>query len=227
MSVEAAFSKYAMVYDQTRRQFIPCFDDFYNMAVGLIPKKDTPLKILDLGAGTGLLSAMVIQKYPDAQITLADISEDMLDQARVRFKETPADIEFIVADYRKDFPKGMFDVVISALSIHHLDHEEKKTLFSKSFDHISPGGIFINADQALGQTDEIDSFYRQWWFRLIREAGVTAQEMAGAKERMKEDKMSTLNDQLTWMETAGFLRVNCWYKYLNFVVYSGSKPGFE
>ena len=86
-----------------------------------------------------------------------------------------------------------------------------------------PGGIFINADQALGETHEIDSYYRECWFEKVKRAGVTDEEMAGAKERMKEDRMSTLADQLGWMKQAGFTRVNCWYKYYNFVVYSGTK----
>ncbi len=229
MSVKEAFNRYAMVYDQTRRKFIPCFDEFYGVALRLLPKDIRAPKILDLGAGTGLVSAMVLERFPEARILLTDISDAMLAQARARFsreeeeKKRPQNLDFQVLDYTRTFPKGPFDAVISALSIHHLDHDEKAALFRRIHRHLVPGGMFINADQALGETDEIDDYYRECWFERIVESGVTDEEMAGALERMKEDRMSTLKDQLAWLEEAGFRRVNCWYKYYNFVVYSGTK----
>ena len=226
MSVEKAFNKYAMVYDQTRRQFIPCFDDFYAMALELIPgTKGSPPRILDLGAGTGLVSSMVLERFPKAELVLADISDAMLDQAKERFKGIDADLSFLVKDYAKYFPVGPFDVVISALSIHHLDHDEKQILFGQIHNQLKPGGIFINADQALGKTKAIDAYYMKCWFRKVRESGISDGEMDQGKERMKEDKMSLLDDQLIWLEQAGFSEVNCWYKYYNFVVYSGTKIG--
>lgn len=223
MGVEKAFNKYALVYDETRRQFIPCFDDFYAMALELIPDHKTP-SILDLGAGTGLVSSMVLERFPRARLVLADISHAMLDQAQERFKGIDADLSFQVKDYAKDFPAGPFDVVISALSIHHLDHEQKQDLFGRIQENLKPGGIFINADQALGKTPAIDQYYVDHWFRKVRESGISDGEIAQGRERMKEDKMSLLDDQLTWLEQIGFSEVNCWYKYYNFVVYSGTKP---
>ena len=128
-------------------------------------------------------------------------------------------------DYTRQLPPGPFDAVVSALSIHHLSHEQKAALFKRIYQSLRPGGIFINADQALGETEKIDAHYRECWFEQVDRAGVTAAEMAGARKRMKEDKMSTLADQLSWLKQAGFDQVNCWYKWYNFVVYSGQKAG--
>ena len=91
MSVKDAFNKCATVYDQTRKKFIPCFDDFYGMALALLPDpSEEPLNVLDLGAGTGLLSAMVLARFPHSQIQLLDISDAMLAQARKRFANSHA-----------------------------------------------------------------------------------------------------------------------------------------
>ncbi len=225
MTVKQAFSKYAGIYDQTRRQFIPCFDDFYRIALDLIPDPGNARpRILDLGAGTGLVTAMVLERIPQASVVLADVSQAMLDQARERFAGMAGDLAFQAIDYRAGLPEGPFDVIISALSIHHLDDREKQNLFHRTFEHLVPGGIFINADQALGKTPAIDARYRKCWFREIRAAGITDEQMAQAEERMEEDRMSLLGDQLAWMGKAGFSEVNCWYQYYNFVVYSGIKP---
>lgn len=45
-----------------------------------------PLVVVDVGAGTGLLTQKVIQRYPQAQHIAIDLSEGMLAQARQRLK---------------------------------------------------------------------------------------------------------------------------------------------
>ena len=84
--------------------------------------------------------------------------------------------------------------------------------------------MFINADQVLGSTPAIESDYRAAWLRQVKEKGVSDTALSQALERMKEDKMSTLSDQLSWLGEAGFERVNCWYQNYSFVVFSGQKP---
>lgn len=60
---------------------IPCFDDFYGVAIDCIDfEKDNP-KVLDLGAGTGILSQFLLEKYPNAEIVLIDLAEEMLKEA--------------------------------------------------------------------------------------------------------------------------------------------------
>src|SRR3954468_9002425 len=81
----AAFDAQAGDYDAPRRRLIPPFDAFYGTAVdalGLIP--GGPKRVLDLGAGTGLLSAFVADAFPRAELTLLDGSAAMLDRARER-----------------------------------------------------------------------------------------------------------------------------------------------
>ena len=72
-------------YDRVRRQLIPCFDYFYGTAVDLVGKwvRDTPA-IVDLGAGSGLLSGMLLDAMPNGHMTLIDLSDEMLTKARAR-----------------------------------------------------------------------------------------------------------------------------------------------
>ena len=109
----------------------------------------------------------------------------------------------------------------SALSIHHLTEPRKIELFRNIYNHLNPGGIFINADQVQGESLEIDKTYRETWIKQVRQNGVTETELEAAFERIKEDKMSTLTSQIQWMKDAGFKDVNCWYKNYGFVVFGG------
>jgi tRNA (cmo5U34)-methyltransferase len=221
VNLKSAFDQAASRYDQTRRQLIPCFDLFYGTAVELIPVEAQ--RVLDLGAGTGLLSSLVLAHCPSAAITLADISTEMLEQAKTRLSPAGGRCTFLAMDYQAELPSGNFDAIVSALSIHHLDATAKRSLFDKIFQHLSPGGIFVNADQVVGETPAIDSRYCATWVGAVRESGIDPAAMWAAFERTKLDRMSPLSPQLDWLREIGFTEVSCWFQHYSFVVFSGKK----
>jgi tRNA (cmo5U34)-methyltransferase len=224
VSVKQAFDRHAKDYDSERKQLIPSFDDFYGAALALIPfQPEERFRVLDLGAGTGLFASFVAQHYTNAEFTLYDISDKMLDEARKRFSDSRTKVTYVVRDYSREAIEGRFDLVISALSIHHVAHADKENLFKRLFECIDANGMFINADQVMGATPSIDELYRSTWLKQIRTNGVTDEMLAAALERMKEDKMSTLSDQLDWLRKAHFSEVTCWYQNFSLVVYSGCK----
>ena len=222
-AVKTAFDEGAQTYDRARRQLIPCFDDFYTTALALIPHQlQADFRVLDLGAGTGMLSLLIAKKFPQAKITLLDISLEMLGKAREWFAGMEERLEFVAGDYANGFA-GQFEVVISALSIHHLPDTDKITLFKNIHDALPDGGIFINADQILGPTPDIEQVYHETWLRQIRDLGVSDTDLNAALERMKADRMAPLDSQLIWLQEAGFSSVHCWYQNHRFAVFSGQK----
>ena len=227
LGVGALFDEAAPEYDGARRVLIPGFEGFYGAAVQSIPfDKDEPLRVLDLGAGTGILSAMVAGRFPNSRVTLVDVSVEMLREARRRFSGEPGRFEYRVIDHaRKPLPgkpRG-YDLVMSALSIHHLTHGDKRELFEKVYAALSNGGFFVNADQVLGPTPEAETAYQKDWLRRVREAGVSEEDLAAALVRMKADRNATLEAQMRWLEDAGFGSVESFYTDSRFAVYGGYK----
>jgi tRNA (cmo5U34)-methyltransferase len=129
--------------------------------------------VADIGAGTGLLSKLIIDSYPKAKITLVDISEEMLNIAKNRLKQYP-NIEYNLSDYSKQLPAGNFDLIVSSLSIHHLSDK------SKIKEILYPNGIFINADQILGKSKDIEQTYNSMWLTEAKENGITQIELNDA-----------------------------------------------
>ena len=156
MTVGATLGTAAWDYDRSRRQLVPGFDGFYGALLERVPfAEEREIRVLDLGAGTGLLSAMVAEKFPRSRVTLVDLSVEMLRVARRRFSREPGRFEFRTMDYaRKPLPSGEggYDLVVSTLSIHHLTHGDKKELFAKVRRSLVAGGYFVNADQVAGDT---------------------------------------------------------------------------
>jgi tRNA (cmo5U34)-methyltransferase len=178
--------------------------------------------VLDLGAGTGLFGAMVARAFPEASLLLTDISEAMLAQARQRFAGNPR-VSYSLMEHAQLSAASEYDLVLSALSIHHLDHSGKRTLFQKIYRALRPGGMFINVDQALAPSRIGEEQYERMWLEDARANGVSELALAQARERMREDRSALLSDQLAWLVEAGFDDVDCWYKRFRFVVYGGVK----
>jgi tRNA (cmo5U34)-methyltransferase len=223
VKIASVFNVAAKDYDATRKKYITCFDDFYGVAIEQIPfsKSDT-FKVLDLGAGTGLFSSLVKELFPNCEITLTDISDEMLDKARIRFKGHE-NIHFIQNDYINEPIPDEYDIVISALSLHHSTSNELKSIFGKLFICLKSGGIFINADQILGRTPEIEKVYEASWLEQAKAKNCTNEEIEVALKRIKSDKTLPLSEQLNILDSVGFKMINCWYQYYRYAVYSGTK----
>ncbi|MGM9929651.1 MAG: class I SAM-dependent methyltransferase [Bacillus sp. (in: firmicutes)] len=215
--VKSSFNEHAAQYDQLRKKLIPCFDDFYSIPVSLLPDVNEAPSVLDIGAGTGLMASFVKEKFPKAKMDLIDLAENMLEIAKQRFADDE-NMEYIVGDYTQYVFEKKYDIVVSSLSIHHLTDEEKRALYTNVFRILNDGGIFVNADQVLGENQTIDNLYKADWCHKIENSGLTKQEIQAAYERTKLDKMSTLSDQLQWLKDSGFSECDCMYKYFNFVV---------
>lgn len=221
-SIKEKFNENALSYDNQRKKLIPCFDDFYSIPVSILNlKRETPT-VLDIGAGTGLFSSFVKEKYPNARMTLIDLSEKMMDVAKERFNHYE-DIQYVVSDYTEYEFKQKFDLIISSLSIHHLSDEEKRKLYKTSFSLLADDGIFINADQVLGSTPCIEKLYKDDWKNKIEQSGLSKEEIEAAYDRTNLDQMATLEEQIGWLKESGFVDVDCIYKYFNFVVLFGRK----
>lgn len=223
-TIQEAFNAAAADYDPLRRILIPCFDDFYGTAVNVIrAERSAQLAILDLGAGTGLYSGMVQTLFPNAEFTLLDLAEDMLEQAIARFRSLGKAPAIRIGDYVASDLGGPYDVVISGLSIHHLTDPDKQRLFQRIYQALKPGGCFINADQVLGSTPELEHRYREQWVASVRALGATDAQLDAAFKRMEHDRMAPLAAQLNWLTAAGFQNVDCWYKHFSFAVFGGDR----
>ncbi|MFN8381464.1 MAG: class I SAM-dependent methyltransferase [Anaerolineales bacterium] len=214
----------ASEYDESRRRLIPCYDLFYATAAELAARtiKITSPNILDLGAGTGLLSEFIMQKFPSASLHLLDESPEMLSKAQLRLENFTPKIH--VQPMTNPLPEGRFHAIISSLAIHHLTDNDKQELFRRVFQALESGGIFINGEQILGETEWQQQLFEDTHLDGARALGSDEKEIQAAQERMSYDKCSTLKDQITWLKEIGFQNANSFFHSFRFAVYAGWKP---
>ena len=214
------FDRTASTYDRDRSLLIPGCDTFYRWAIDLIPARAK--KILDLGAGSGLLTRLIRNRFPEAHIHLIDFSAPMLALAGDRMGNDSR-VTYQRADYVAAPVADDYCAVVSSLSIHHLDDEDKRAVYKKMHGALKQNGVFVNAEQVAGPTAELDTRYRALWLRQVREAGATEQQIEASLYRQQEDRCSPVGEQLRWMREAGFADADCWYKDNRFAVMAGTR----
>jgi tRNA (cmo5U34)-methyltransferase len=206
----ALFEEHAASYEAERRRLVPSFDQFYGTAVEALELAGRPLgRVLDLGAGTGLLSRAVARAHPEAELVLFDGSPAMLEQARTALGERAT---YVTGDLAEAPPPGPWDAVVSAMAIHHLEDAAKRELFARVHDELSPGGVFVNAEHVGAPTPLFERAYTDWHERRARELGASESEWAEAVVRMSADRLATVEDQLAWLRYAGFPDADCLFK---------------
>jgi tRNA (cmo5U34)-methyltransferase len=218
------FERHAADYDAQRRRLIPPFDAFYGTAVAALDLAAPPVRrVLDLGAGTGMLAARVAAAHPEAEVVLLDGSPAMLEQARATLGDRAA--AYVTADLTDPLPPGPWTAVVSALAIHHLDDAAKRALLQAVHAELAPGGVFVNAEQVAGPTAFFDDRYRAWHEAQARAAGSTAEEWAAAVDRMRLDRWASVEHQLAWLRDAGFADADCLFKDHRFAVLAARRAG--
>jgi tRNA (cmo5U34)-methyltransferase len=222
LDAPSTFDAHAGAYETLRTRLVPPFETFYATAVQAISLNGRePRLVLDLGAGTGLLSRFVREAHAQVELVLVDAASAMLERAR---EALTAPAAFVLADLRDPLPGGRFDAVVSALAIHHLEDAEKRALFARVRDALAPGGVFVNAEQVAAPTATLEAAYRRWHQDASRALGASAEEWAAAEQRMSFDRLATPAAQLQWLGEAGFVDTDCLFKQYGFAVLFARRP---
>jgi len=126
---------------------------------------------------------------------------------------------------------GRYDLVVSSLAIHHLTTEEKEGLFRAIYSRLVQGGYFLNIDLVLGPSEGLENWYMVLWKEWIdqkREVLRIEEDIFGdIIRRYKENddnKPDILDIQIEALRKAGFVEVDCYYKYGIFSIFGGKKP---
>jgi ubiquinone/menaquinone biosynthesis C-methylase UbiE len=221
--IQEQFNYCSQKYDGQRKCFIPFFDAFYKKSVSLLNYyKNDFSNIVDLGAGTGLLTMEIYELYNNAHYTLIDISNDMLKIARERFNGFD-NFNFIESNYVNNIPVEKCDLICSALSIHHLENTDKELLYKNIYQKLGKGGCFINLDQFNGTSEITNDLFNKWWYDFIDNNGIDAEGKNMWMERRKLDRENTIPETIELLKTSGFAEAECIYNFMKFGVIIGIK----
>ena len=168
--------------------------------------------MVDLGAGTGALSAAVLERLPDARVTLLDVDAAMLDEARRRLAPFGERAAFETASFLDPLPAA--DAVVAALALHHVhDLGSKTELYRSIHASLSSGGVFLNIDAAVTDGPRLGALVYDRWAAQMAEQGIAEPEARGHFAAWRdEDRYVPLDEELAAMRRAGFAEVECFWR---------------
>ena len=195
-------------------------------------------KLLDLGAGDGIATAVVAERQPVEQAVLVDFSLPMMDAARERFapgNPGPA-VAFVLGDFRQtDWhaqveAAGPYDAIVSRFAIHHIPDEDKRSLYGAVLAWLAPGGMFVNIEHVASASPLHHEAHERLMIHGIMAAqGVDADaEQVAATYRARQDSganiLAPVEQQMAWLRELGFVDVDCAFKAFELAVFAGRRP---
>ncbi len=210
------FDREAPGYDRNASESMPGYTDLHRTLLGGIPFLPTrAFEVLELGAGTGTFTALLLSQFPHARVTGIDLSPRMIARARTKLKTFRERVELVAGDLG-EFTERPYDAVVSALAIHHLTDREKLQLFRRVYRVLRKGGYFGDADDHLPEDPLFDQRYAQI------ASSLPGPVLSGARwtnlqevwhEHERFDHPCTLAAETTALERAGFAHVGVPWRF--------------
>jgi SAM-dependent methyltransferase len=124
-------------------------DSYYWEILGMIAARvdaGEGTRVLDLGCGTGNITALMRERFPEAGLYGVDPAEKMVELAADRFR-ADAKVEISKGEGTKiPFPSEHFDYVVSNLALHHVLPEMRPLCAAEIARVLKPGGRLVYAD---------------------------------------------------------------------------------
>ena len=142
-------------------------------------------KVLDLGAGTGLELIYLFEKFPDADVFAADISEKMLEVLSER--DFAQKVTKIVGDFFTVELGSDYDAVISTSALHHFVKDDKKRLYRRVLESLKSGGVFVNCDKCANSPDEEEIYLADYYENRLVKAHIDTPLSAQTEKELLEE----------------------------------------
>lgn len=162
-------------YDRLIRAIVPSQPLLLATVIDYLPPH--PRRVLELGCGTGILTAMIREECPDAEIIGIDLSPEMLKTAAA--KPDLKEVRFLAQDLRDAWPKDRYDAIITSLCLHHVSKEDRVMVARRALQTLSPGGRFICGDVFRAEHDWEEQIQREIWCRSMKRGGASDDVIQG------------------------------------------------
>ncbi|MDR3457755.1 MAG: class I SAM-dependent methyltransferase [Verrucomicrobiae bacterium] len=229
--------------EQIRERFDGDVERFSNLETGQSATIDAPLSLaliaeaaarvtpaasslLDVGCGAGNYALKILERLPNLDVTLIDLSRPMLDRAVARVsRATTGRVTALQGDVR-ELPLGgsQFDLICAAAVLHHLrEADEWRRVFSKLHTSLKAGGSLWISDLIEHTDPRIQSLMWERYGNYLSQLKDAAYRDHVFDYITQEDSPRPLMFQLDLLRSVGFSDVEILHKNSCFAAFGGIK----
>ncbi|MEM1094270.1 MAG: methyltransferase domain-containing protein [Bacteroidota bacterium] len=218
--------------DEIRARFDADVERFSNLDTGQSSTPDAPLmlelvtdaaarttplasRVLDMGCGAGNYTLKLLQRLPQVEVTLVDLSQPMLDRATQRITAAGGTVtQTHAADLRTlTWDAGSFDIIMASMVLHHLrSPAEWHAVLARCHRALRPGGGLWIADFFLQATAAVDALMWARYGEYLRAFKGEAYRDHVFAYIEKEDSPAPLMQVVDALRHAGFSTVELLHK---------------
>jgi tRNA (cmo5U34)-methyltransferase len=199
---------------------------------------DRVTRFLDLGGGDGVLSAALLDEFPNSRAWVIEAAPSDFAGTRQQLDERSGRVVFASADVAKSGweqairASTPFDVIVSAFAIHGLTDPRKREVYSELFQLLQPGGLFLSIEHVASATRWTESVWDDYLIDAIFGQTIKAAPGRTRAEVAREyyahtapiaDRLAPLEVQCDWLREIGFENVECYLKVLELAVFGGQR----
>lgn len=233
--------------DQIRQRFDNDVERFSNLETGQSATIDAPLvldlittvaaatnpdaaHVLDIGCGAGNYTLKLMERLPNIDVTLIDLSKPMLDRALQRIGAvSEGNIMTLQGDIRTiPLPDQHYEIIMAAAVFHHLRADaEWEAVFGKCYAALKPGGSLWISDLIAHDDPTVQAvMWQRYGDYLTQLKGEAYRDQVFAYIE-QEDSPRPLLYQLHLLKQVGFRSVEVLHKNALFAAFGGIKPSSE
>ena len=186
---------------------------------------------LDLGAGTGAAARGILDLHPRSTAILTDFSAQMMSEGQREMQDYERRFQYVEFDMStSSWPAAIpatLDAVVTSMCIHHLPDDRKQGLFAEIFEHLAPGGWYVNYDPVSSADPVVEATWERVNDRDDPEAAGKRLHRSPQEQHRFENHtryVIPLAQQLDYLRSAGFQGVDVYWKHLENVIYAGRRP---
>jgi tRNA (cmo5U34)-methyltransferase len=229
--------------EEIRQRFDADVERFSNLETGQTATVDAPLAmalvaqaaaavtphaqhVLDVGCGAGNYTLKLLERAPNLDVTLIDLSQLMLTKARERVgRATQGNIATIQGDIRQiDLPTASYDIILAAAVLHHLRTDaEWRDVFSAFHRALRPGGSLWIFDLVESSIPAVQALMQQQYGEYLTQLKDEKHRDHVFAYVEKEDTPRPLLFQLELLRQVGFGPIEVLHKHLCFAAFGGVK----
>lgn len=198
---------------------IPDYDNMrellFRMAKNFLQPYTT---VLDVGCSTGLSSQKLIEckEAKNCDFCLIDVSEPMLRKCRELYKNDRR-VDVLNWDIREGCPAQRYSVVLSCLTLQFVPIEYRQKVISSIYASLTRGGALLLVEKVIGSSNAIDNVMVKEYYNIKRENSYTEEQISNKRKALAGMLVPlTAEWNESMLRTAGFTKVDTFWRYLNF-----------